>query len=606
MTSAAATPQDRETTTLDPALTAVIANRLDGIVREMTSTLMRAGRSAVISVARDFSCSIVTADDQLLASAEGLPVHIFGTHLQTAEMRRVHPDFREGDAFLDNDPYVGNTHHADHTILVPVFVGGEHLFTAAAKSHQADLGNSEPTQFMAFAKDIYQEGALSFPCVQVQRDYRNIDDVIRMCRRRIRVPDQWYGDFLATLGAARTAERRLKELVDKYGVELIREFISEWFDYSERRIDHALRQLPSGTYERTGVHDSFGPAPRIPIKARITVDAENGRVEVDLRDNPDCLEAGLNLSRATAINSAITGIFYNLDPDIPHNAGSFRRITVHLRDNCVVGIPQHPTCCSVATTNVADRLVNLVAAAFEGAGPQAGVAEGGTGLGLSFSVISGRDWRTGSPYINQILLGNNGGPATNASDGWLTWTIPVTAGLLYRDSVEIDEQKYPLHVESLRLMPDSGGPGRQRGGLAAEVVIGTRGGEMRVIWAGDGHETPAAGVHGGGSGSLQRSERIAEDGSRTPLPGLGAVDIMPGERVAGIGCGGGGFGDPLERDPAAVLLDVLEGWVSIERARDVYGVVFTGHRDDESLAVDGARTEEQRQVLAAERGSSRA
>ncbi|MEA2253125.1 MAG: N-methylhydantoinase, partial [Solirubrobacteraceae bacterium] len=242
---------------LDPALLAVVANRLDAIVREMTSTLLRAGRSAVINVARDFSCSIVTADDDLLSSAEGLPVHVFGSHLQTAAMRELHPDFREGDAFLDNDPYVGNTHHADHTILVPVFAGDLHMFTAVAKAHQADAGNGLPTTYTPFAVDIYEEGALSFPCVQVQRDHADIDDVIRMCRRRIRVPDQWYGDYLATLGAARTGERRLHELVDKYGVELIQQFVVEWFDYSERRMSHAISELPSGTVVGRGQHDSF-------------------------------------------------------------------------------------------------------------------------------------------------------------------------------------------------------------------------------------------------------------------------------------------------------------------------------------------------------------
>src|SRR3984885_11108809 len=124
---------------LDPVVMTVIANRLDGIVREMTNTLLRAARSAVISSARDFSCCILTGDNQLLASAEGLPVHIFGAHLQGANMARYHEgDIREGDAYLDNDPYGGNTHPADHTFLVPVFIDGEHLFTTVAKCHMAD------------------------------------------------------------------------------------------------------------------------------------------------------------------------------------------------------------------------------------------------------------------------------------------------------------------------------------------------------------------------------------------------------------------------------------------------------------------------------------
>ena len=196
----------------------VIANRLDGIVREMTNTLLRAARSAVISSARDFSCCIITGDNQLLASAEGLPVHIFGAHFQGENMCKYHAgDIREGDAYLDNDPYGGNTHPADHTFLVPVFIEGEHLFTTVAKCHMADIGNSIPSSYFAKALDVYEEGALVFPGVRIQRNFKNEPDIIRMCRARIRVPEQWYGDSLAALGSARIAERRLKELCAKYG-----------------------------------------------------------------------------------------------------------------------------------------------------------------------------------------------------------------------------------------------------------------------------------------------------------------------------------------------------------------------------------------------------
>ena len=152
---------------LDAALLAVIANRLDSICREMTNTLLRSGRSAVLNMARDFSCSLVTGDNQMLASAEGLPVHVFGSQFLSEAMCNLHPNLTEGDAFLHNDVYLGNTHSADHTILVPVFVDGEHLFTCCAKAHQADCGNGLPTTYAPFAGDVYEKGALNFPCVQV-------------------------------------------------------------------------------------------------------------------------------------------------------------------------------------------------------------------------------------------------------------------------------------------------------------------------------------------------------------------------------------------------------------------------------------------------------
>src|SRR5262249_15724379 len=262
-----------ESPKLDAILLAVISNRLDTICREMTNTLLRAGRSAVLASARDFSCSLVTADNELLTAAEGVPVHVLGSHFLTQSMCELHDDLAEGDAFLHNDPYLGNTHHADHSVIVPIFVEGEHLFTACAKAHQADCGNSLPSTYMPFAGDLYEEGALNFPCVRIQRGYRDVDDIIRMCRRRIRVPDQWYGDYLAELGAARIAERRVKELVAKYGRDLMQQFVAEWFDYSERRMIHAIKELPSGELVNTGAHDPFPAVPEgVPIKVKVRVD----------------------------------------------------------------------------------------------------------------------------------------------------------------------------------------------------------------------------------------------------------------------------------------------------------------------------------------------
>jgi N-methylhydantoinase B len=213
---------------LDPVLLAVLASRFDTIVREMSNTLFRTSRSSVLNMARDFSCCIVTAQDELLSAAEGLQVHVLGAGLQTRWLRELHPDLADGDAYLHNDPYLGNTHTADHTLLVPVFLDGEHVFTTSAKAHQADCGNAEPTTYMAFARDLYEEGGLNFPCVRIQRDRADVADIIRMCQRRIRVPEIWYGDYLASLGAARIGERRLHELAGRYGVATLRKFITAW------------------------------------------------------------------------------------------------------------------------------------------------------------------------------------------------------------------------------------------------------------------------------------------------------------------------------------------------------------------------------------------
>ena len=268
----------------DPVLLAVIANRLDSIVREMENTLLRSGRSAVLNMARDFSCALITGDNRLLASAEGLPVHVIGMEFLAEAVTDLHDDLADGDAFLHNDPYLGNTHPGRPRHPRAGLLGGTHVFTAAAKAHQADCGNAQPTTYMPYARDVYEEGSLIFPAVRVQRDYRDIDDIIRMCRRRIRVPDQWYGDYLAMVGAARIGEARLKELCAKYGretLDAVRRGVVRLLGAADRARDladaegHDRRpRLPRSVRPRAGRHPDQGqgrPSIRTP-----------GMIELDL------------------------------------------------------------------------------------------------------------------------------------------------------------------------------------------------------------------------------------------------------------------------------------------------------------------------------------
>lgn len=599
MSEQAGTPQRA----LDQVVVAVLANRLDSIVREMTNTLFRTGRSAILNTAKDFSCSIVTADNQLLSSADGLPIHVLGGGRQTESMQEFHPDMAEGDAFLHNDPYLGNTHTADHTILVPVFVAGKHVFTVAAKAHQADCGNSDPSTYMPFAKDVYQEGGLNFPCVRIQRGYQDVGDIIRMCRRRIRVPEVWYGDYLAALGAARIGERRLKALVERYGQETIGTFVREWLDYSERRMTHAIRSLPAGKLVAHGRHDALPGLPNgVPVKVSIEVAPQDGIVTVDLRDNIDCVAVGVNLSQTCATAGALIGVLNCIDASVPRNEGSFRRIRILLRENCVVGIPRFPASTSMATSNVTNRLINATQRAFSMLGDGYGLAEGAASMGAGFGVVSGVDRRRGGEaYVNQLVIGNNGGPGAPTCDGWVTYCMPDAAASVMVDSAEIIEQKYPLMIKSLRLVEDTGGAGRFRGGPAGEIVYGPLHDPMTVAYFAEMHEDPPKGTRGGGPGCQSGVSRLLRDGREEPLPPIGLVELQPGEFIRGIESGGGGYGDPLSRDPDRVRHDVLEGWITARSARDVYGVVLTGSRDEGNLTIDSAGTTARRRDLAAAR-----
>ena len=312
---------------IDPMLLSVLSNRFEAIMREMTNTVIKASRSAIIKNGRDFSVGILTFDNRLISVEEGLPIHISALELTTTNIVKLFDDITDGDAFFNNSPYLGATHHADLDVVAPVYCDGEPMFWSVVRCHHADIGAPLPTTYLPFAKTIYEEG-LHFPCTRIQRDRRDIQDVLRIARMKIRASDLWYGDYRAQVGACRIGERRLKELVAKYGKDTILAFIEEWMEYGKRRAIAAIRELPAGTYTYETRHD---PIPGIadagiPVKVKVTVDRLEGLITVDARDNVDCVDGGFNLTESTATGACRIGVYVNLDPSIPHNHGSTNRI----------------------------------------------------------------------------------------------------------------------------------------------------------------------------------------------------------------------------------------------------------------------------------------
>ncbi|MXN17731.1 hydantoinase B/oxoprolinase family protein [Pseudooceanicola sp. GBMRC 2024] len=595
-------PEQSSLPEFDPVLLAVMANRLDAIVREMTSTVLLTASSSVIGMARDFSCTILSAEDEILSAADGVPVHVFGGNLQSARLKQVHPDMKEGDAFLNNDPYSGNSHAADHTFLVPVFHEGRHVFTAAVKCHQADCGNSLPTTYHASARDIYAEGALIFPMVQIQKGYKTNDDIVRMCLSRIRTPEQWHGDFISAISAARAGERALKQLIAKFGLDTVMAFKDAWMDYSERRADAALKALPQRTITRTGQLDAMGDFQneQLDIKVAIKVDPDAGAITIDLRDNPDCLDNGLNLTEATASAAAICGVVNCLEDDLPLNSGTFRRIRVLLREGSCAGIPVFPHSCSVATTVITDIIINLVQEGLSELGEDFGLAEGNISHPISESVIAGHDARrNGADYVNQVCLIGGGGPASGVEDGLHNYICPAGAGICYRDSVEVAEQRFPMMIHQIALVTASGGAGRRRGGPATRVEFGPRNGTMSVMSVSSGMITAPRGARGG-HGTQVATNILLRDGVEVETHG-GYVEVRlrPGETVLGTDSGGGGFGDPMTREPERVLYDVLERYETAARARDIYGVALLLDEDGTPLGIDETATRALRNRAAA-------
>jgi N-methylhydantoinase B len=589
-------PPNAASADLDGVSLAILSSRLDGVARKMANTLLRTARSGVINIARDFSCCIVTADCRLITAADSLPIHVLsGPDLMARAMVELHPEMKRGDAFLHNSPYHGCSHAADHTILVPVFdAAGRHRFTVLAKAHQADIGNSIPTTYHGSARDVYEEGALIFPAVRVQADFRNLDDIVRMCRMRIRVPDQWWGDYLAMVAAARIGETELELLAQELGWDHLESFADAWFDYSERRMVETIRAMPAGRAERTSIHDAVAglPAEGLSIKAKVEVDPQAARIVVDLTDNPDCLPCGLNLSEACSRTAALVGVFNSIDPTVPKNDGSFRRIEVRLRENCIAGVPRHPTSTSVATTNIADRATNAVQTAIAEIADGYGLAECGAVIAPGIGVVSGLDSRTSEPFVTQVFLALAGGAGAPRTDRWLTIGHVGNGGLVFIDSVELDELRLPIRIHRRGFVADTEGAGRQVGAPCAMVEYGPTRGEISIGYVSDGTVNGPRGVRGGHTGGRAEQYRLTIDGRSEPLDQAGQITLEPGERVLSYSSGGGGYGPPAERDPRAVAQDVAEGWITSERARDVYRVALRPDGTADATATMMLRSQE--------------
>jgi len=360
----------------------------------------------------------------------------------------------------------------------------------------------------------------------------------------------------------------------------------DWFDYSERRMIDAVRAMPKGRATCSSTHDAIPgtPSEGVKITVHVEVDPEAARITVDLTDNPDCLPCGLNLSEACARTSAMVGLFNSIDHTVPKNAGAFRRLDIRLRENCVVGIPRFPSSTSAATTNVADRVANSVQRAMAEIADGQGLAECGAGLPSATSVISGVHPKTGA-FVNQIFLGITGGAGAPSTDAWLTICHVGNGGLCNLDSVELDEQRQPLHVYARALVPDSEGAGEFTGAQSIAVEFGPVGCDMTVAYVSDGEHNPPKGTRGGGTGGAASQVRIRHDGSREALPNCAQAVLLDGERILSISTGGGGYGAPELRNPERVANDVAEGHVSRARAREIYAVSLT-----EAGAVDAEET----------------
>jgi N-methylhydantoinase B len=586
-------------TNLDMFTMVVLRRRIEAIIREMTSALFRSGRSGVLNTAMDFSCSLTDAQFRSVSVALGLPVHVGAIHLiPAAIVEKFGRDLAPGDCFVNNSGYLGNTHCADFTLCAPVFHDGELMFFSVARAHLGDMGFPLPTTYNPRARDVYEEG-LMLPCVRIQRAFADVPEVIDICRANIRVPDQFYGDYLATLSAVRTGERRLGELCAKYGGDVVKAFLDDFQLYAERMAMDAIRKLPGGTVTKEMRYDSEIEAypDGIPVRATLTVDPGEALITIDLRDNIDNLPLGINMTESTVLAACMTAVLNILGAEIPRSSGAFGRVRVLMREGSAIGKPRFPAATSAATTNLCHALTPHIQAMFAELDGRLGTAYGTIGMPGSCPVVSGQDSRRGRPFVNQVIMGYWGGPALHGHDGWLTYGSGASQGMLWQSSVEVVEQQQPILVERLEIRPDSGGPGTWEGAPGASCTFRALKDPVRFMVNSASRRFPPAGVRGGLPGAAMTIGKIDREGRREEQPISVDVTLQPGERLVSEACGGGGYGDPLARDPEQVRIAALEGRISRGRAADIYGVALI--EEDGDLRVDQAATAARRRAQGA-------
>jgi N-methylhydantoinase B len=318
------------------------------------------------------------------------------------------------------------------------------------------------------------------------------------------------------------------------------------------------------------------------IRSTVFVEPDEATIRVDLTDNPDCIPSGLNLSEACSRSAAYLGVLNSIGADLPRNGGALRRIKVDLRENCIVGVPVHPTSCSLATTNIADRATAATQKAFAEIGENLGMAEVGAINPPAKGVLSGVDPRTGKRFINQLFLGSTGGPGTAQGDAWLTYSHVGNGAMAYIESIEMAELHHPILVRERALLPDSEGAGKHCGAPSLRISLEALDTNLTLVYASDGTINRAAGIRGGLAGGAAAQYLIEFDDTRKELPPASQLLMQPGQLIVSIGTGGGGYGPPAQRDPHRVAADVRAGLISKERAASVYRVDVQGGEVEES------------------------
>jgi N-methylhydantoinase B len=560
----------------------VLHNALGNIAAEMALVMMKTSYSTIFNEGLDFSTVLLDRSGNLIAEKNYTP-SMMGAIPNTVRwtLEEFGEEFFEpGDVVIHNDPYRGQCHLPEHMVMAPIFQNGELFAFAGNIGHVAEVGGKAPGSFASDATDVYQEG-LRLPPVKLFERGRYNEQVWRIILANHRTPRNTWGDFHAMVGALRVGERRMLALCDRYDAQLVRDGAARLIKHSERRLRAEISDLPDGVYEAEMQVEDDGVTSD-PFDVRVKVVIRGDEVIVDFTGSSPQVRGPMNCTYVVAASAAYNAVFCVTDPEslIPRNSGCYGPIRLIAPPGSVVNV-RHPGPSVGGNTDLQPKLIDLLLVALHQAVPErVAASSGGSSSNLLFGGVHPA---TGSYYSNYHFDGMGAGGSEYADGN----DAETTRHSNCRNTpVEVFEYRYPLLTLDYGLAPDSAGPGRHRGGLATERTLRVLAPEITFSALFDRHRIVPWGLAGGlpaqGSELLVRRRGEPEFRPFDVVFGVASptkftnIVLHKGDEIRYRTPGGGGFGDPRERDRTLVQHDVEDGFVSSEAAARDYGYVGTG------------------------------
>ncbi len=550
----------------DQIRTQVIARMLDSAAEEMDVALVKTAFSPGIKERTDCSTAVFTPGGEMIAQAAHAPIHLGALSALVAEIRRRHgrQAFRPGDIYMTNDPYTGGGSHLNDLVLVaPVFHVRRLVAVVGNIAHHSDVGGAVAGSEYANSASIYQDG-LRVPPVRLARAGTVDPDMVDFFIHNSRLPEERRGDIQAQVGAIHIGIRRVLEIVDRYGAPALGAAMTELLDYGERRVRAALREVPDFSVSGEEVLDP-DKRTRAEVRIAVRVVKRGDAIAFDFAGTTPQLEEGRNVPESALLASVYYAVKALLDPTLPTNAGYYRAISVSAPPGCLINA--RPPAATGTRVGTSQFIVNAIFQAMAPLFPLRAI----TGCdGRRKIIFTGIDDRTGRFFVYYESLSGGSG-ARHDKDG-LSGTM-VHMMNVTNLPVECLELEFPLRVEQVRLRCDSGGAGRHRGGLGVRRDYRVLTERARMTMIAERTMVPNWGLDGGGGGGLGAFVIDPDSGDERRVESrVGDVELRRGQVASIQTAGAGGYGDPRERPPGQVLADVLEGKVSVDAAREQYGV----------------------------------